>query len=38
LARTIPDVYEVEETRVEGYEVLFPLYEEPRRAEQARHV
>jgi hypothetical protein len=35
LARSIPDVYEVEEARVEGYEVYFPLYEEPQLAEQA---
>ena len=38
LARSIPDIYEVEEVRVEGYEVFFPLYEEPRVAEQARHT
>jgi hypothetical protein len=28
LARTIPAAYEARELRVEGYEVLFPLYEE----------
>jgi hypothetical protein len=38
LARSIPDVYEVEETRVEGYEVFFPLYEKPRPAEQAQRT
>jgi Putative mono-oxygenase ydhR len=39
LARTIPGAYQAEEVRVEVYEVLFSLYEEPRVAEQqARHL
>ena len=38
LARSIPGVYEVDETRVEGYEVFFPLYEEPRVADHAQRV
>lgn len=29
LARTIPAAYQAEELRVEAYEVLFPLHEEP---------
>ena len=38
LSQTIPEVYKVDETRVEGYEVFFPLYEEPRVAGEARRV
>lgn len=34
LARTIPAAYEAQEIRVEGYEVLFPLYEEEHHLEQ----
>jgi hypothetical protein len=36
LARTIPAAYQAEEVRVEAYEVLFPLYEVPQLAHQAR--
>ena len=36
LARTIPAAYGAEEVRVEAYEVLFPLYEVPQLARQAR--
>jgi Putative mono-oxygenase ydhR len=36
LARTIPAAYQAEEVRVEAYEVLFPLYEVPQLAQQAR--
>ena len=36
LARTIPAAYQAEEVRVEAYEVLFPLYEVPQLARQAR--
>lgn len=39
LARTIPAAYQAEEMRMEGYEVLFPLYEEESRlSQQARHT
>ena len=39
LARTIPAAYQAEGMRMEGYEVLFPLYEEePRLSQQARHT
>ena len=39
LARTIPAAYQAEEMRMEGYEVLFPLYEEePHLSQQARHT
>jgi hypothetical protein len=39
LARTIPAAYQAEEMRMEGYEVLFPLYEEePYLSQQARHT
>ena len=38
LARTIPSAYQAEEVRVEVYEVLFPLYEVPQLAQQARHA
>src|SRR5215216_5207084 len=38
LARTIPAAYQVEEVRVEAYEVLFPLYEVPQLAQEARHT
>jgi hypothetical protein len=36
LARTIPAAYQAEEVRVEAYEVLFPLYQVPQLAQQAR--
>jgi hypothetical protein len=36
LARTIPAAYGAQEVRVEAYEVLFPLYEVPQLAQQAR--
>ncbi len=36
LARTIPAAYEAQELRVEGYEVLFPLYEEHHLEQQTR--
>jgi hypothetical protein len=36
LARTIPAAYGAQEVRVEAYEVLFPLYEVPQLAHQAR--
>src|SRR5829696_5333069 len=36
LARTIPAAYQAEEVRIEAYEVLFPLYEVPQLAQQAR--
>jgi hypothetical protein len=36
LARTIPAAYQAEEVRVEAYEILFPLYEVPQLARQAR--
>jgi hypothetical protein len=38
LAHTIPIAYHAEEVRVEPYEVLFPLYEVPQLAQQARHT
>ena len=39
LAGTIPAAYQAEGMRMEGYEVLFPLYEEePRLSQQARHT
>src|SRR5215204_5685465 len=38
LARTIPTAYQAEEVRVEAYEVLFPLYEVPQLAQEARHT
>jgi hypothetical protein len=38
LARTVPAAYEAEEVRVEAYELLFPLYEVPQLAQQARHT
>jgi hypothetical protein len=39
LARTIPAAYQAQEMRMEGYEVLFPLYEkESRLSQQARHT
>ena len=38
LARTIPVAYQAEEVRVEAYEVLFPLYEVPQLAHQARRT
>jgi hypothetical protein len=38
LARTIPAAYQAEEVNVQAYEVLFPLYEVPKLARQARHI
>jgi len=39
LARTISAVYQVDETRVEGYEVFFPHYEVPQLStDQVQHI
>jgi hypothetical protein len=38
LARTVLSAYQAEETRIEAYEVLFPLYEVPQLAQDARHT
>ena len=39
LAGTIPAAYQAEEMRMEGYEILFPQYEEePRLSQQGRHT